>query len=65
MDGMEGKHRGLTHGADVTLCQADLSSSDALDLGSQELNAAFQGLADLVVVPGLAILDRRLIRNMC
>jgi hypothetical protein len=62
---MERERRRFAHGADVTLCQAYLSGPNALDLGSQKLNATFQGLADLVVVPGLAILNRGLIRDMC
>jgi hypothetical protein len=64
MHRMERKGRRLRSGADITLCQADFSGTNALYFGAEELNAAFQGFGDLVVMPRLAIFDRRLVWDM-
>ena len=64
MHGMERQRRRLRSGADITLCQANFSGTNALYFGAKELNTAFQGFGDLVVMPRLTIFDRRLIWDM-
>ena len=64
MDRMERQGRRLRRSADITLCQADLSGTNALYFRTKELNTAFQGFGDLVVMPRLTIFDRRLVWDM-